>query len=418
MGDLRDMASYRRYPIWPMEGIPSQWINRDDPDYEESIFQAPTFTLDPTMTGEIRRPEHLRKGLRGLMKEQMRRRAAARAKDEVDELGKFLRDLLSGVWWHARRSPFPEEEMVTMASMRRRGTLFGEPVGTSLTKHPSKIEEGFGPELIRAMPEFSGDPLAEVLFHQYRPHAEVMNQNYIETIMQIAEESPNYARELGRMESYGDLRNIIPAAKFNERLTRNLEAKGYRGVSYSPSHRYEEYELKMFPGKAAPGMASDWVWPIDMRSGSREGRAAVERWDRMVGSKLRKAWREKVATAPYHHLHEHYREIDLKDVARQIREKHGIEEISAPTEADDFWEIEEMLTPEWAKKATDKIAEIENNATILKGYIGSGKGTYDDALDALGQLENMTGLEVNDIMEIADSGNFQLLIDHATKAKK
>lgn len=44
---------YRQHPIWPFSNTPSEWINRKDPNYQESIYQAPLASVDLTGIGSI-----------------------------------------------------------------------------------------------------------------------------------------------------------------------------------------------------------------------------------------------------------------------------------------------------------------------------------------------------------------------------
>jgi len=297
-------AAYRKQPVWPISGTPPEWIQRSHPEFVPSLYAEPAFEWDVTGIGEIKgRPDYIARGFRKAMQVEHGKMKAVRAGKDVGERGKFLRDLLTGVWWHGRKTAPPADEMVSMAATRRGTTLLGEPVGSSLTKHPAGTA-GFGPEMLRTKVLFGEDPLDVVLFHQWEPHAQVMNEVYGETVEEFAKEVPS----LRGGTHYSAIASKVGVKKFNDRLTRKLEERGYKGILYSPEERYGEYELKMFPGGSAPGMGSSWAWPLDVRR--KEGKE-IKRWNRMFGKKLRATWAEEAKTGQYHHLKEHYRQIDI-----------------------------------------------------------------------------------------------------------
>jgi len=353
---IREM--FRQYPVWPLSGTPPEWIQREHPDFVPSIYAAPKAEVDVTAIGEIKRTTAVAKTLRkGIQVD----RAAARGMEEVDPLGELFREILSGAWWHGRSTHPPLEEASTMAATRRKGSLFGEPVGTSLTKDPHVAvnpsfsgvvnprgealyqaarkrfldvfygRPGFVDEMrvaceemvasrtmrkkfLRVKPEFGGDPLKTILFPTHEPHAKVMNEAYEKTIFDLAEEYP----DLAYIENLGDLKRAVPAREFNEQLTYNLQSKGYRGILYSPDARYSEFELKMFPSEFDTGMGSAYATYLDERAMTEP---AMQKWRWKHGVPQMEKWTKAVEDAPYHHLKEHYMEIDLAEIGRKISGK-------------------------------------------------------------------------------------------------
>ena len=335
--EAEQSAMVRKYPIWPLTGIPAKWIDRKRPDYEESIFQAPLGSVDVTAVGEIKgRPATVARSIRKLMQKEAK--ASSKSSGALESLGvspegeETFRKLLRGTWWHGRNTPPDPNKLTTFSEVRRKGTLFGEPVGTSVSKNPMAADM-FG-KLLRVKPVFKGDPLKEVLFHQYEPHAKVINKAYEETVKSFAGEYP----ALRTMRDVSDLRNIVAKPDFNARLTQTLENKGYKGILYSPVERYGEWELKMFPGKWDTGKTgSENLLYVDQ--GYRVGDKTLKRYDDMFGVKMRKEWLNAVRNAKYHHLKEHYNKIDLASLGEEINKslpttiaKPNVSKVPAPPE--------------------------------------------------------------------------------------
>lgn len=434
----------RRYPIWPYHSTPSEWINKKDPNYEQagSIYQGEEFTLDPTAMAEIKgRPSHIARALRRTMQQEFKDSALKIVKGKdigtTDETADFFRNLLRGTWWHGRNTVPSKEKLATMAETRRKSTLFGEPVGTSLSKSIEKAEEAFGPELIRVRPVFGTDPLKNVLIHQYEPHAKILNETYVETIKELAEKDPTgTGHRLRQMHGFQDLKGAVDRNTFNDLLTRKLEDKGYRGILYSPVERYNEYELKMFPGHGKGKFGSNYAYFLDKRTAKPNPNnqwgpllpdPSTVKYDIMFGDKVRKQWRDIAKTGKYHHLKEHYREIDLKKVGEEIEamlpgDVRGVKSVSPKDALGNM-----KLTPKQVKLKHLNFNELPMDMQKLADDVMTyanysfypGQGVKPGAAGkALKNIVKHTGLEEQSIVEtLKHEGGISTLIKDAMYKK-
>ena len=427
-------STYRRFPVWPFSGIRSEWINKKDPNYQKegSIFQGEESSIDPSGSGQIiGRPASITNLLRKTMQSENKLIAQAGKGKSFGKFGlnweqeNFFRNLLKGSWFH-RRSTVPDKEVAsTLAESRSNILRFGEPHGTSLTKNPRL--QGFGDKLLRVRPVFEGDPLEKVVLHQFEPGTKLTNEAYESAVRRLAAESPVLQREAGYgmrgIRDKGSLQAAVPRRKFNDTLTEELENRGKRGILYSPSQRYAEYELKMFPGHREQGKGSAWVKLLDERNPySKE----IDKYEDLIGDRLRNKWILEAKAGKYHHLKEHYSEIDLAKIGREIDATlpipKGKSQVAVPKTLGISTDIGWMTSNDWIKKQkTFEVSYASFPASTMEqlkkdiSYFGAfAKGIAMDTKMADQSLKNIkaaSGLSTPEVIANIKNDDVDLIID-------
>lgn len=303
-----------------------------------------------------------------VLREMMRAEIAARgARPTAEGLPRLMHDVVSGSWWHGRRT-FPKQGESFGGSMAKVGNL-GEPTGISLSKEPGKAA-GFGGKIARKDEKL--DDAWEVLHQRvmskigYDPMGDFYSPSIVKAFPEVKEDIEQMLR-IDRIKDTRKIARVFPLVggppgekilpgwvgpgtedaqqllkdvysravmkspaqyygiaeaplgkevqtyaqeggreRINKLITGELQDRGFEGILYSP-RRYNEYELKMFDPDKVVNLGKKF-------SGLNIGLAEMQRVPgrRMVLDE----WRHAIANEASGSLRDIYQNVTFKDLAR------------------------------------------------------------------------------------------------------
>jgi hypothetical protein len=136
-------------------------------------------------------------------------------------------------------------------------------VQDKLLKRAASIENtGERKKINRMMPLFEGSPEERVLLGYKPEHGKILNEAYTKAAQRMMEIDPqirkfalqrggrHFDEAIHAADNAPAVPKVYPEGMsrtkyFNELMTEELKARGYKGLLHSP-HRYGEYELRMF----------------------------------------------------------------------------------------------------------------------------------------------------------------------------
>lgn len=341
-----------------------EWINMSK---EEKLANVVGLFADPQVLGL-----GMIAGAKGpVLRAAMRAETVARGKAPAGGIGKLIHDVVSGSWWHGRKS-YPKRGE-SFAEVRGRTGNLGEPMGISLSKvpgvamkfagelpyeeveeklwakvldaykrkfgtipnRPMKLDEikaavpeaykkyeditgrlGLRP-ISRAFPLVGGPPAERIIPGWIGPGTEEAQEVLKELYSKAVVKSPTSILPLERtVSSYAE---SVGRDRLNRLVTEGLQEKGYKGILYSPA-RYGEHELRMFDPKDVLSLGK----VIDPAS-------ATYALEHLPGrEKVLKNWVEALEQGASGSLRDVYSQIGLKRLLQEAgKSEKEIDEITA-----------------------------------------------------------------------------------------